>query len=137
MLYFWKLYYEFSLQWVDSQTEVRECLLSFGQNLLSSSLLSINLKIKIYRTIILTVVLYGCETWSLTWRVERRLRVIENRVLRRMFGPKRDEVKREWRKLHYEELNDLHSSPNIIRVVKSRRTRRGGHIARMGENRVL
>jgi len=77
------------------------------QNLLSSSLLSKNLKIKIYRTIILPVVLYGCETWSLTLREERGLRVFENRVLRRIFGPKRDEVTGEWRKLHTEELNDL------------------------------
>ena len=70
------------------------------QNILSSSLLSKNLKIKIYRTIILPFVLYGCETWSLTLREERRLRVFENRVLRRIFGPKMDEVMREWRKLH-------------------------------------
>ena len=77
------------------------------QNLLSSRLLSKNLKIKIYRIIILPVVLYGCETWSLTLREERRLRVFENRVLRRVFGPKRDEVTGEWRKLHNEELNDL------------------------------
>jgi hypothetical protein len=77
------------------------------QNLLSSSLLSKNLKIKIYITIISPVVLYGCETWSLTFREERRLRVFENRVLRRIFGPKRDEVPGEWRKLHYEELSDL------------------------------
>ena len=88
------------------------------QNLLSSSLLSKNLKIKIYRTIILPVVLYGCETWSLTLREERRLWVFENRVLRRIFGPKRDEVKGEWRKLHNEELNNLYSSPNIVRVRK-------------------
>ena len=72
---------------------------------MSSSLLSKNLKIKIYRTIILPV-LCGCETWSLTLREERRLRVLENRVLRRIFGPKRDEVRGEWRKLHNEELND-------------------------------
>ena len=72
------------------------------QNLLSSSLLSKNLKIKICRTIILLVVLYGCETWSPTLREERRLRVFENRVLRRIFGPKRDEVRGEWRKLHNE-----------------------------------
>ena len=87
------------------------------QNLLSSSLLSKKLKIKIYRTIILPV---GCETWSLKLREERRLRVFENRVLRRVFGPKRDEVTGEWRKLHNEELSDLYSLPNIVRVVKSR-----------------
>ena len=75
------------------------------QNLLSSSLLSNNLKIKIYRNIILPVVLYGCETWSLTLRVECRLRVFQNRVLRRIFGPRRDDVTGEWRKLHNEELN--------------------------------
>ena len=74
------------------------------QNLLSSGLLSKKLKIKIYRTVILPVVLYGCETWSLTMREERRLRVFENRVLRRVFGPERDEVTGEWRKLHNEEL---------------------------------
>ena len=89
-------------------------------NLLSSSLLSKNLKIKIYRTIILPVVLYGCETWSLTLREERRLRVFENRVLRGIFGPERDEVTGEWRKPHNEELNVLYSSPNIVRVIKSR-----------------
>ena len=77
------------------------------QNLLSSNLLSKNLKIKIYRTVILFVVLYGCETWSLTFREERRLKAFENRVLRRVFGPKRDEVTGEWRKLHNEELSDL------------------------------
>jgi len=88
---------------------------------------------QIYRTINLPVVLYGCETWSLTLREERRLRVFENRVLRRIFGPKRDEVTREWRKLHNEELNDLYSSHNIFRVIKSRRMRWSEHIARMGE----
>ena len=102
------------------------------QNLLSSSLISKNLKIKIYRTIILPVVLYGCETWSLPLREERRLRVFENRVFRRVFGPKRDEVTGEWRKLHNEELSDLYSLPNIVRVVKSRWA---GHVARMGEER--
>ena len=88
------------------------------QNLLSSRLLSKNLNIKIYRTIILPVVLYGCETRSLTLREEGRLSVFENRVLRRVFGPTRDEVTGEWRKLHNEELNDLYSLPNIVRVVK-------------------
>jgi len=77
-----------------------------------------NLKIKIYRTIILPVVLYGCETWLLTLREEHRLRVFENRVLRRVCGSKRDEVTGEWRKLHNEELRDLYSIPNIVQVVK-------------------
>ena len=105
------------------------------QNRLSSSLLSKKLKINIYRTIILPVVLYGCETWSLTLREERRLRVFENRVLRRVFGSKRDEVTGEWRKLNNEELSDLYSIPNIVRVVKSRRMRWAWHVARMGEGR--
>ena len=105
------------------------------QNLLSSRLLSKNLKIKIYKTIILSVVLYGCETWSLTLMEVCRLRVFDNRVLRRVFGPKRDEVTGEWRKLHNEELNDLYSLPNIVRVVKSRRMRWAGHVARMWEDR--
>jgi len=96
------------------------------QNLLSSSWLSKKLKIKIYGTIILPVVLYGCETWSLILREERRLRVFENRVLRRIFGPKRDEVTGEWRKLHNEELNDLYCPPNIVRVIKSRKNEMGG-----------
>ena len=86
---------------------------------------------------ILPVVLYGCETWSLTLREEHRLRVFENRVLRRIFGAKRNEVTGEWRKLHNEELNDLYSLTNIVRVVKSRRMRWAGHVARMGEDRVV
>jgi len=106
------------------------------QNLLSSSLLSKNLKIKIHRTIILPVVLYGCETWLLTLREEHRLRVFENRVLRRVFGPMKDEVTREFRKLHNEELSDLYSLPNIVRVVQSRRMKWAGHVARMGEGEV-
>ena len=105
------------------------------QNLLSSRLLSKKLKIKIYRTIILPVVLYGCDASSLTLREERKLRVFESMVLRRIFGPRRDEVTGEWRRLHNEELNDLYSSPNIVRVIKSRRMRWAGHVARVGEER--
>jgi len=100
-------------------------------------LLSKKVKIKIYRSIILPVVLYGCETWSLTLREERRLRVFQNRKLRRVFGPKRDEVKGEWRKLYNDELKELYSTPNILRVVKSRRMKWAGHVARMGEGRVV
>jgi hypothetical protein len=100
------------------------------QNLLSSILLPKHLKVTIYRTIILPVVLCGCETWSLTLREELRLR-----VLRRIFGSKRDEVTGEWRKLHNEEPNDLYYSPNIFRVIKSRIIRWAGHAARMGERR--
>jgi hypothetical protein len=99
-------------------------------------LLSKNVKIKIYRTIILPVVLYGCETWSLTLREECRLRVFENRVLRRIFGPKRDEVTGEWRRLHNKEPYALYSSPNIIQVIKSRRLRWAGHVARIGERSI-
>jgi len=105
------------------------------QKLLSSRLLSKNLKIKIYRTIVLPVVLYRCETWSLTLQQERKLRVFENIVLRRIFGPWRDEVTGEWMRVHNEELNDLYSSPNIVRVIKSRRMGWAGHVARMGEVR--
>jgi hypothetical protein len=94
-----------------------------------------NVKIKIYRNIILPVVLYGCETWSLTLSEECRLRVLEKRVLRRIFGPKRDEVTGEWRRLHNKELYALYSSPNIIRAIKSRRLSWAGHVARMGERR--
>ena len=101
------------------------------QNVFSSSLLSKNLMIKIYRTIILPVALYGCETWSLTLKEERRLK-LESRVLRRIFVPKRDYVTGEWRKLHNEELNDPYCSPNIIRAIQSRRMRGVGHVARMG-----
>jgi len=89
-------------------------------------------KVKIYRT----VVLYGCETWSLTLREDRRLKVFENRVPRIIFGSKRDEVTREWGKLHNEELNDLYCSENIIGMIKSRRMRWAGHVALMGERSV-
>jgi len=92
-------------------------------------------KVKIYRSIILPVVLYGYETWSLTLREERKLRVFENMVLRRIFGPTRDEITGEWRRLHNEELNDLYCSHNIVRVIKPRRMRWAGHVARMGEER--
>jgi hypothetical protein len=102
---------------------------------LSSCLLSRNVKVKIYKTIILPVVLYGCETWAVTLREEYRLRVFENTVLRRIFGPKRDKVTGEWRKLHSEELHNLYLSPDIIRQVKSRRMRWAGHVAHMGEER--
>jgi hypothetical protein len=93
--------------------------------------LSRNVKVKIYRTIILPAVLCGCETWSVTLREEHRLRVFENRMLRGISGPKRDEVKGKWRKLHNGELHNLYSSPDIIRQTKSRRVRWAGHVARM------
>jgi hypothetical protein len=101
---------------------------------LSSHLISKNLEIKTYITVILPVVLYGCETWSLTLREEQRLTVFEKRVLRKIFGPKREEDG-SWRKLHNDELHRLYSSPNILRVIKSRRMRWAGHVARMGEGR--
>jgi hypothetical protein len=93
---------------------------------LSSCLISKNLKIKIYKTVILPVMLYGCETWSLT------LRVFESRVLRRIFVPERDE-NGSWRKLHNDELHSLYSPLNIVRVIKSKRMRWAGHVARMEE----
>jgi len=110
-------------------------LLSFGAESFVFQVASKNLKIKIYRTIILPVVLYGCETWSLKLREERKLRVFENIVLRRIFGSRRDEVRGEWSILHNEELNDLYFSPNIVRVKKLRRIIWAGHVARMGEER--
>jgi hypothetical protein len=99
---------------------------------LSSCLLSRNVKVKIYKTIVLLVVLNGCETWSFTLREGHRLMVLENRVLRRIFGPKRDEVMGEWRKFQNGELHNLYSSPDIIRQIKSRRMRWVGHVAHIG-----
>ena len=108
-------------------------MLSFGAEFFVFSLLSKNIKIKTYRTLILAVVLYRCETWSLTLREERRLSVFANRVLRRIFEPKRDNVTREWRELHNKKLNHPHRSPNIVWVIKSRRIRWAGHVAHTGE----
>jgi hypothetical protein len=105
------------------------------QNLLSSRLPSRNVKVKIYKSIILPVVLCGWETWFLTLSEKRRLRVFENRVLRRIFGLKGDEVMEEWRQLHSGELHNLYSSPDIITQINSRRMRWAEHVARMGEGR--
>ena len=102
------------------------------QNILSPSLLSKNIKIRIHRTLILPVGLYGCETWSLTLREERRLRVFEKMMLRGIFGPKRDELTGEGRKPHNEKVNDRYSSTNIIPVIKSRRMEWRRHVPRMG-----
>jgi hypothetical protein len=88
-----------------------------------------NVKVRIYKTIILPVVLCGCETWSLTVGEEHKLGVFENKVLRRIFKPKRDGVRGGWRKLHKEELHNLYSSPCIIRIIKSRRMSWAGHVA--------
>jgi hypothetical protein len=105
------------------------------QSLLSFRLLSNNVKVKIYKTINLPGVLYGCETWSLTLRDEHRMRVCENRVLRRIFISKRDEVTGEWRKLHSKKLCNLYTSPNIIRHIMRRRMRWVVHVAHMREER--
>jgi hypothetical protein len=102
---------------------------------LSSHLLPRNVEVKIHKTIILPVVLYGCKTWSLTLQEEQRLRVFENTVLKRIVGPRRDEITGYWRKMHKEELQLLYSSPNIIRRSKSSTMRSVGHVARMGEKR--
>ena len=110
-------------------------MLTFGAESFVFQFAIKNINIKIHRTIILPVVLYGCENWSLTLREERRLRMFENRVLRRVFGRKRYEVTTEWRKLHNKELNGLYCSTNIVRVIKSRRMRWAGYITRMGEGR--
>jgi hypothetical protein len=102
---------------------------------LSSRLLFTDVKVKMYKKIILSVVLYVCETWSLTLREEHRLRVFENRIVRRVFGPKRDEVMGEWRMFYNVELRILYLFPNIIRQIESRKMRWAGHMARMGEER--
>jgi hypothetical protein len=94
-----------------------------------------NVKIKIYETIVLPVVLYGCETWSLILREEHKLWAFENRVLRRIFGQKRDEVTGAWRKLHNEELHDLYSLPSIIRIFQWMRMRWARYVARKEEKR--
>ena len=112
-------------------------MLSFGAESFVFLVLPKNIKIKIYRTIILPVVLYGCETWSLTLREKRRLWVFDNRVLRRIFGPKRGVGIGKWRKLYNEEFNDLYCSPNILRVIKSRSMKGAGQVALMGERRGL
>jgi hypothetical protein len=98
-------------------------------------MLSRDVKVKIYKTTILPVVLYGCKTWSLTLREEHILRVFGNRVLRRISRPKRDEITGDCRKLHNKELHILYSSPNVIKHIKSRRMRWVGHVAHMGEGR--
>jgi hypothetical protein len=110
-------------------------LLPFGPEPSSCHIQYKNLKIKINKTTFLPAVLYGCETWSLTLREEHRLRVFEGRVLRRILGPKRDEVTGGWRKLHKEELHNLYSSPSIIRTIMSWRMRWVEHVARMAEKR--
>ncbi|KAJ4434112.1 hypothetical protein ANN_16432 [Periplaneta americana] len=118
----------------------RELAKSHGgwkSNTVAEGLLSKDLKVRIYKTVILPVLLYGCETWTLTLREEQRLRVFENKVLRKIFGAKRDEVTGEWRKLHNTELHALYPSPDIIRNIKSRRLRWAGHVARMDESRNL
>jgi hypothetical protein len=107
-------------------------LLPFGPELSVFSVAVEKLKNLNCDLVILPVVLYGCETWSLILREEHILRVFENTVLRRLFGPQRDEVTGGWRKLHNEELRDLYSSPSIIRTVKSGRTRWAGHVAGIG-----
>jgi hypothetical protein len=105
------------------------------RNLLSSGLLSRNIKVRIHKITIVPVALYGCETWSLTLREEHTRMVFETRMLRRICGPKREEVMEGWRKLHNEDLCDLYSLPSIIRIMKSRRMRWTGHMAKMGEKR--
>jgi hypothetical protein len=102
------------------------------QTLLSFHLLSKNVKVRIYSTIILPVVLHGCESWSLTVREEHKLRLLKTRLLRRILGPIKDGVTGGWRKLYNVEIHNLYSSPRIIRIINSRRMWWAGHVARMG-----
>ncbi|KAJ4430586.1 hypothetical protein ANN_19174 [Periplaneta americana] len=111
-----------------SQNRFASCINAQGHHF-EDMILSKNLKVRIYKTLILPVVLYGCETWTLTLREEQRLRVFENKVFRTTFGAKRDEITGEWRKLHNAELHSLYSSPDIIRNIKSRRLRWAGLIS--------
>jgi len=106
-------------------------LVSFSAESFVFQLLARNIKSKMYRNVILPVVLYGCETWSFTFREGCRLRIFEDRVLRRIFRPKRDEVTREWRRLQNKELYNLYCSPNVIWVIKLRRKRSVEHVARL------
>ena len=108
-------------------------MLSFGAESLVFRCLSKNLRLRYTEILFCLLFFYGCETWALTLRKKLRLRVFENRVLRRMYEPKRNELIREWRKLHTEELYDFYSSPDIIRVIKWRRMRWAGHVASMGQ----
>ena len=120
---------------IKSKNEVRECMLLFGAETFVFQFANQKFKDEDIQNYNFACFLCGCETWSLTMREERRLRVFENRVLRIIFGPTRDVVIREWRKLHNEKLNDLYSSPSIVRVMKSRRMRWAGYVSRMGERR--
>jgi hypothetical protein len=106
------------------------------QNFLSSRLRSKNIKVRIYKIVILSAILYGCATFCLTLRDTHRLRLFENRMLRRMCGAKRDEETGGWRKLHNQELHNFYSSTGIIRMIKSRKMRWAGHVTRIGEKRI-
>jgi len=115
--------------------EARECLLSFGAEFFILQFAIQKFKDQDIQKYNFACFLYGCETWSFTFWEERRLRVFENRILRRIFGSKRDKVTGEWGTLHNEELTDLCSSPNIVRVKKSGRMRLAARVVRMGERR--
>jgi hypothetical protein len=103
----------------------------------ASDLVSKNVKIRVYKSIILSVVVYGCDTWWLILREGNRLRALENRMLRRIFGPKRDGVRGGWRKLHNVELHDSHYSQRVIRMIKSGRMRGTEHVTRIGRREML